>query len=138
MTAHLNAQTNIRKLQFGEDKCHKLHIGANTNLCCDNFVDTWYFERKGEDISSVMELVDREGGSHLLETVKSDKYLGDVIASDGKNVLNIQERKRRGLVAVNQIGQMLDDLCLGKFHFEAGNILRNSLLLSTLISNSEA
>ena len=33
---------------------------------------------------------------------------------------------------------MLDDLCLGKFHSEAGNILRNSLLLSTLISNSEA
>ena len=66
------------------------------------------------------------------------RLLRDVISSDGKNVLNIQERKRRGLVAVNQIGQMLDDLCLGKFHFEAGNILRNSLLLSTLISNSEA
>ena len=73
MTAHLNAQTNIRKLQFGEDKCHKLHIGANTNLCCDNFVHTWYLERKGEDISSVIELVDKEGGKHLLETVKSDK-----------------------------------------------------------------
>ena len=138
MTAHLNAQTNIKKLQFGEDKCHKLHIGTNTNVCCDNFVDTWLMERKGEDITSIMELVDREGGRHLLETVKSDKYLGDVISSDGKNALNIQERKRRGLVAVNQIGQMLDDLCLGKFHFEAGNILRNSLLLSTLISNSEA
>ena len=77
MTAHLNAQTNIRKLQFGEDKCHKLHIGANTNVCCDNFVDTWYFERKGEDISSVIELVDKEGGKHLLEIVKSDKHLGD-------------------------------------------------------------
>ena len=39
---------------------------------------------------------------------------------------------------MNQISQMLDDLCLGSFHFEAGNILRNSLLLSTLISNCEA
>ena len=35
---------------------------------------------------------------------------------------------------MNQISQMLDDLCLGSFHFETGNILRNSLLLSTLIS----
>ena len=51
MTAHLNAQTNIKKLQFGKDKCHKLHIGTNTNVCCDNFVDTWLMERKGEDIS---------------------------------------------------------------------------------------
>ena len=32
---------------------------------------------------------------------------------------------------------MLDDLCLGDYHFEAANILRNSLLLSTLLSNSE-
>ena len=33
---------------------------------------------------------------------------------------------------------MLDDLCLGKFHFEAAIILQNSLLLLTLLSNSES
>jgi len=38
---------------------------------------------------------------------------------------------------VNQIQQLLDDLCLGDYHFEAANILRNSLLLSSLLSNSE-
>ena len=95
-------------------------------------------EKSSEEISTVLELVDKEGERHALETVKSDKYLGDVISQDGKNTLNIQERKRRGLVAVSQINDMLNDLCLGKFHFEAGNILRNSLLLSTLLSNSEA
>ena len=31
----------------------------------------------------------------------------------------------------------MDDLCLGDYHFEAANILRNSLLLSSLLSNSE-
>ena len=31
----------------------------------------------------------------------------------------------------------LVDLCLGDYYFEAANILRNSLLLSTLLSNSE-
>ena len=137
-TAHLNSQTNIKKLQFGEGKCHKLHVGKNTNICTKASIDTWSVEKSSEEISTVLELVDKEGERHALETVKSDKYLGDVISQDGKNTLNIQERKRRGLVAVSQINDMLNDLCLGKFHFEAGNILRNSLLLSTLLSNSEA
>ena len=42
------------------------------------------------------------------------------------------------VLAVNQISMLLDDLCLGKFHFESANVFRNSLLLSTLISSSEA
>ena len=60
-----------------------------------------------------------------------------MIQSDGKNKLNIQERKKRGLAGVNLICQLLDELCLGDYYFEAANILRNSLLLSTLLSNSE-
>ena len=48
----------------------------------------------------------------------SDSYLGDIISSDGKNSLNIQERKRRGLVAPSQISDMLNDLCLRKYCFE--------------------
>ena len=34
--------------------------------------------------------------------------------------------------------QLLDDLCLGKYYFEAACLLRNSLLLSSLLSNSES
>ena len=33
---------------------------------------------------------------------------------------------------------MLEDLTLGEFYFEAANILRNSLLLSSLLSNCDA
>ena len=137
-TAHLNSKTNIKKHQYGQDKCHKLHIGKNINICPDNSIDTWSMEKHSENISSVLEMVDKEGDKHILEAVTSDKYLGDIISSDGKNTLNIQERKRRGYLAVNQINEMLNDLCLGKYYFEAGNILRNSLLLSSLLSNSES
>ena len=77
------------------------------------------------------------GDKHIMEEVDSAKYLGDIIQTDGKNKRNIQERKNRGLGAVNQVQQLLDDLCLGDYHFEAANILRNSLLLSSLVSNSE-
>ena len=33
---------------------------------------------------------------------------------------------------------MLQEMCLGPWHFQSGNILRNSLLLSSLLTNSEA
>ena len=65
-------------------------------------------------------------------------YLGDVIQSDGKNDLNITERETRGKIAVRQITQMLEDLCLGSYYFEVANVLRASLLLSSLLSNSES
>ena len=40
-TAHLNAQTNVKKLQFGANKCNKMHIGKKNHLCPDNTIDTW-------------------------------------------------------------------------------------------------
>lgn len=106
-------------------------------MCPDLSIDTWKLEKASEEVTSVLELVDAEGEKHIMEEVDSAKYLGDIIQTDGKNKRNIQERKNRGLGAVNQIQQLLDDLCLGDYHFEAANILRNSLLLSSLVSNSE-
>ena len=79
----------------------------------------------------MVEVVDAEGQKRIMEEVDSTKYLGDIIQTDGKNKRNIQERKHRGLGAVNQIQQLLHDLCLGDYYFEAANIL------STLLSNSE-
>ena len=81
-------------------------------------------------IKKVVELVDAEGQKHIMEEVDSARYLGNIIQTEGKNKRNIQERKNRGLGAVNQIQQLLDDLCLGDYHFGAANILRNSLLIS--------
>ena len=48
---------------------------------------------------------------------------------------NIQIRKNRGSVAINQIMMKLAELCLGKWYYEAAMIFRNSLLLSTLLTN---
>lgn len=50
----------------------------------------------------------------------------------------IQIRKNRGSVTVNQIMVKLAELCLGKWYYEAAMIFRNSLLLSTLLTNLES
>ena len=127
--------TNIKKLQFGPSKCFKLHIGKNTNVCPEDIIDTWTMKSSSESVSSILEMMDKEGDQEILLSVTNEKYLGDVIMASGSNSLNIQARVQRGLVAVNQITQLLDEMCLGPWHFEVGNVLRGSLLLSTLLSN---
>ena len=39
VNAFINAKTKVKKLQFGVDKCHHLHIGKEKNLCPDLFID---------------------------------------------------------------------------------------------------
>ena len=137
-TAHLNAQSNIKKLQFGAKKCHKMHVGKSSIVCPVNTIDTWKLEPKQENISTIFDLIDKEGEKYHLESVKSDVYLGDVLQCNAKNDINITERSNRGNGTVIQIVQMLEDLCLGRYFFEAALLLRNSMLLSTLLSNSES
>ena len=137
-TAHLNAQTNMKKLQYGAQKCNKMHIGDNKVICPKNTIDTWIMEKETDTVESILEMVDKEGEMHEMETVSSSKYLGDVLQSNGRNDLNIKERITRGYAANNQIMMMLEDLTLGDYYFEAANILRNALLLSSLLSNCDA
>ena len=129
---------NIKKLQFGASKCHKLHVGKNKIVCPKNSIDSWSLEKAHEGAKTILDFRDIEGEPHIMEIVSEDSYLGDILQSDGKNVRNIEERYKRGMGAVKQVCQMLDDLCLGQYHFEAGVLLRNSLVLSSLLSNSES
>ena len=41
MNGFLNAKTSIKKLRFGEDKCHRMHIGRHNSYCPDLFIDKW-------------------------------------------------------------------------------------------------
>ena len=78
-TSHLNTQTNLKRLQFGPQKCMKLHIGRKCRSCPELSIDTWKLEKSAEEIKSVVELVDVEGLKHIMEEVDSAKYLGDII-----------------------------------------------------------
>ena len=137
-SAHMNASSNIKKLQFGAKKTVKMHVGKLNNICPQNLIDTFHLESTKKKTTSLLDMVDVEGEKHVMESVSSWTYLGDVIQSDGKNDLNIQARVGKGRGAVKQITQMLSDLCLGPYYYEAFSVLRSSLLLSSLISNSES
>ena len=115
-----------------------MHVGISTMICPQNEIDTWDVKRKSEESKTILDLVDVESDPHYMEMEDNWKYLGDILSSDGKNDSNIKDRVQRGLGAVTNICQTLKDLCLGPYHYEAAVILRDSLLLSTLLSNSEA
>ena len=66
-----------------------------------------------------------------------ETYLGDVISSTGSNEKNIELRVNQGIAAVNQIISMLNLTSLGHFFFEIALVLRESILISKLVFNSE-
>ena len=66
------------------------------------------------------------------------KYLGDIISRDGKNTANIKARQNKGKGVITTIMSLLQELCLGKYYFEVAAMLRNSILISSVIYNSGA
>ena len=51
---------------------------------------------------------------------------------------NILARANRGVGVTNQIITILDEICYGPYHFEVAVMLRNALLISSMLCNSEA
>ena len=69
--------------------------------------------------------------------VPSDTYLGDVISGDGCNKLNIETRVSKGLGKIAQIMSMIEKISLGKHYFKIAFLLRESIFLSSVLTNSE-
>ena len=134
LNSFINAKTNVKKLQFGIDKCHKIHIGANHQKCPELFIDKW---EEIENVDSV-EVHDVCKDVSKINETKQEKYLGDLICDNGKNAKNIAQRTGKGSGIVNQIMSILSDICFGKYQFQIALLLRNSLFLSSLMTNSEA
>ena len=82
MNSFMNTQTNIMGLQFGRDKCEKLHIGKkkrNLDICINSKVDVW------EDIIDNDELIDKYIGKEIMKFFEEKTYLGHIIQINGKN-----------------------------------------------------
>jgi hypothetical protein len=140
MNAYINFKTNSKKLQFGGDKCKKLHVGhlCEEYKCQDLSVDKWTEVEVTNDETGEVEMEDHYAGEHIMEEKEEERYLGDVISTDGKNVKNIKARIAKGKGIVNKIITMLDGIPFGKHYFEVGMILRDSLLVSSMLFNCEA
>jgi hypothetical protein len=69
-----------------------------------------------------------------MEDIKEEKYLGDVISTDGRNIKNV---KAKGKGIVSRILTILEGIPFGEFYFEIAVILRNATLVSSMFCNSK-
>ena len=76
--------------------------------------------------------------NHLINNVKTSKYLGDILSNDGKHKVNVLERKRKAIGIISDVFAILDELPLASKHVETGLLLRQTVLLSSLLFNTES
>ena len=76
----INTQVELKKLRFhtvdekGKSKCSVMHVGKPSTICPQ-------LEVHGTPMNSIA----------------STKYLGDIVAADAKNDLNVQNRVAKGM-----------------------------------------
>ena len=136
MNGFINAKTNIKKLQFGEKKCHRMHIGRKNNYCPDLYIDSWKVETLELEPDIEVEVDELDGDYHIEDSDK-EKYLGDLLTSDGTNTKNIKERKAKGYGIVDKINAKLEEVFFGPFSIQVGLIFRCSHFLNSILLNSE-
>ena len=107
INALINAKIESKKLEFGPKKCFKIHIGRNKNECVTQNVAEY------------------------------ETNLGDLVCSTGSNDKNIENRYNKGVGAISQMDTMLARTSLGHYYFEIGLIMRDAMLVSKLVYNSE-
>ena len=116
----INTQIELKKLKFhttdinGKSKCHVMHVGKNSVVCPK-------LEVHGTPI----------------HTIKKKKYLGDILADDGKNDINIKDRAAKGIGNVTKVMNILEKVTLGSHYFKTAMLLRESIFLSALLTNAE-
>ena len=137
MNAYINSKSNMKKLQFGSSKCHKMHVCAKTCYCPKLYVDNWEAKMVEDVFTGEKVLIDELNGEHTMEESRTEKYLGDLISNDGKHDKNIKARKDKGQGIVDQIMSILESTVCGPFQFEVALILRASFLLNGILTNSE-
>ena len=135
----LNTRTNIMGLQFGKDKCVRMHIGKRQNfdICGECKVDAW----KDEVITHMdgrHELQDKYAGEDIMKTVHDKKYLGDIISDDMNNHKNIKEKTNRGVGIVKKIIASLIERPYGRHTFKAAKLMREGMLLGSMLTNAES
>ena len=140
MNTYINFKTNIKKLQFGTNKCKKMHVGKRKEefKCQPLSVDKWEEVEVNLEQSTKVVLEDQYIGKEEIEEKSEEKYLGDILSNDGKNIKNFKARVAKGTGIIRNIITRLEGIPFGKYYFEVAIILRNSLLVSSVLNNCEA
>ena len=140
MNAFIDTKASFKKLQCGVKKCKKLHIGkTKSKIKCQNLeIGDWKVKNVKSTASKEAFTKEEYHGETEISESEDEKYLGDIISKNAKNAKNISAQKCKSIGISRKIMSSLQDIYFGKFHFEVAILMRNSLMISSLLTNSEA
>ena len=113
----------------------KKELKKNISLCFRDLI------QREEDLNLQLELSEDEEAKEVekeMEIVMKDKYLGDVIKNDGKHDKTIESRVSSGLGQISALITILNEVSFGQYYYQMGTILRSTLVMSSMLLNSEA
>ena len=121
------------------DKCFKIHIGRKKEKykCSPVSLDYWKLEETENKDTGEVFLWEEYQGKKEIKEVSHERYLGDIISSDGSNTMDILKKCNRGNGTINKIKSILESTYFGKYQFEIGKTLIDSMLLGSILVNSE-
>ena len=99
MNALLNIKTAEKRLQFGVTKCKSMTVSKNEDTLPTNnlLVDSWEVKHVDDPSSGSKQLIETYNGVKIIEKTDKQKYLGFIISSQGDNMANIEEMKRKSI-----------------------------------------
>ena len=139
LNGFINAKTAAKRLQFGAKKCQVMHVGKHIpkHKKTDLYVDGWLMDETDNKNTNIKDAEEKFNGEEEIIQTDNTKYLGQIISNDGTNTKNIENRAQKGIGLVNKIGTTLTNTPGGKYHFELAVLMRNAILISSILSCSE-
>ena len=116
LNAIINVKMESKKLRLSQDKCFKLHISKKKNNQC----------------STILKSHEKD-----IKSVKSATYLGDILNEEGTIDETVKSRKDKSIGRISQIVSIISSISLGMFYMDISLILRESMLLNGILTNSE-
>ena len=118
INAVINSFVESKKLNLSKSKCYKIHIEK---------------QKKKEHNCAKLKIHNND-----MKDSEKQKYLGDVVDISGKIRSTVEERRQKGYGMVAEILAIINDIPLGQFRIEIGLKLRQAMLISAMLFNSEA
>jgi hypothetical protein len=118
-TQRINEEVNTfmehKRLKLSHKKCHRIHIGKGHNECPQLRVH-------GE----------------VMQDSNKEKYLGDIIDTNGNIQSTIDNRIKKGNGIISEISSIIEEFPLGKYKLPAAMKLREAMLINGILFNSES
>ena len=114
MNTYINTMIEMKKLYFGEKKCHKIHIGEECVTCPELKVHNF-----------------------AMNEAEFEKYLGDILSKHCNNKKNISSKKSKAIGIISTIMSILESVTFGVHYFEIALMLREALFINGVLTNIE-